>query len=166
MRSRCRCSMCSAIHINSRSWLRSSSTHEPSDPPLKVFMCYIRFKGLHEARRYSSRDQRARTRRPKHSFCEAMKMGDKEKLDGGQPTSLSLAARAGALTLQFPRAGKSQSTGWSAQVPYKPLPSASSQSLTTISEATPLMLLKTREASRAPGAIGAALIEPDDPARS
>ena len=28
--------MCSAIHINSRSWLRSSSTHEPSDPPLKV----------------------------------------------------------------------------------------------------------------------------------
>lgn len=36
MRSRYRCSMCSAIHINSRSWLRSSSTHEPSDPPLKV----------------------------------------------------------------------------------------------------------------------------------
>ena len=36
VRSRCRCSMCSAIHINSRSWLRSSSTHEPSDPPLKV----------------------------------------------------------------------------------------------------------------------------------
>ena len=36
MRSRCRCSMCSAIHINSRSWLRSSSTHEPSDPPFKV----------------------------------------------------------------------------------------------------------------------------------
>ena len=39
MRSRCRCSMCSAIHINSRSWLRSSSTHEPSDPPLKVVIC-------------------------------------------------------------------------------------------------------------------------------
>lgn len=36
LRSRYRCSMCSAIHINSRSWLRSSSTHEPSDPPLKV----------------------------------------------------------------------------------------------------------------------------------
>ena len=36
VRSRCRCSLCSAIHINSRSWLRSSSTHEPSDPPLKV----------------------------------------------------------------------------------------------------------------------------------
>ena len=36
MRSRYRCSMCSAIHINSRSWLRSSSTHEPSDPPHTV----------------------------------------------------------------------------------------------------------------------------------
>ena len=36
MRSRYRCSMCPAIHINSRTWLRSSSTHEPSDPPLRV----------------------------------------------------------------------------------------------------------------------------------
>lgn len=36
MRSRCRCSRCPAIHINSRSWLRSSSTHEPSDPLLRV----------------------------------------------------------------------------------------------------------------------------------
>ena len=36
VRSRGRCSMCPAIHINSRSWLRSSSTHEPSDPPLRV----------------------------------------------------------------------------------------------------------------------------------
>jgi hypothetical protein len=26
----------SAIHITSRSWLRSSSTHEPSDPPLRI----------------------------------------------------------------------------------------------------------------------------------
>ena len=38
MRSRCRCSMCPAIHISSRSWLRSSSTHEPSDPPLRVVL--------------------------------------------------------------------------------------------------------------------------------
>lgn len=29
----------SAIHINSRSWLRSSSTHEPSDPPLRMDFC-------------------------------------------------------------------------------------------------------------------------------
>ena len=41
MRSRCRCSMCPAIHINSRSWLRSSSTHEPSDPPLRVVLSYF-----------------------------------------------------------------------------------------------------------------------------
>ena len=40
MRSRCQCSMCPAIHINSRSWLRSSSTHEPSDPPLRVVFSY------------------------------------------------------------------------------------------------------------------------------
>ena len=38
MRSRCRCSRYPAIHINSRSWLRSSSTHEPSDPPLRVVL--------------------------------------------------------------------------------------------------------------------------------
>ena len=36
MRSRSRCSKRPAIHINSHSWLRSSSTHEPSDPPLRV----------------------------------------------------------------------------------------------------------------------------------
>ena len=41
MRSRCRCSMCPAIHINSRSWLRSSSTHEPSDPPLRVVFLHL-----------------------------------------------------------------------------------------------------------------------------
>ena len=40
MRSRYRCSMCPAIHINSRSWLRSSSTHEPSDPPPRVFVSF------------------------------------------------------------------------------------------------------------------------------
>jgi len=35
----------SAIHINYRSWLRSSSTHEPSDPPLRI----VRFLAiLHE----------------------------------------------------------------------------------------------------------------------
>lgn len=42
VRSRCRCSMCPAIHINSRSWLRSSSTHEPSDPPLRVVFAHTR----------------------------------------------------------------------------------------------------------------------------
>lgn len=35
--------MCPAIHINSRSWLRSSSTHEPSDPPPKVVFVSVFF---------------------------------------------------------------------------------------------------------------------------
>lgn len=39
VRSKRRCSMCPAIHISSRSWLRSSSTHEPSDPSLRVISC-------------------------------------------------------------------------------------------------------------------------------
>ena len=30
--------MCPAIHISSRSWLRSSSTHEPSDPPPRIVL--------------------------------------------------------------------------------------------------------------------------------
>jgi hypothetical protein len=33
VRSNGRCSVYPAIHTGSRSWLRSSSTHEPSDPP-------------------------------------------------------------------------------------------------------------------------------------
>ena len=32
--------MCPAVHINSRSLLRSSSTHEPSDPPLRVILLH------------------------------------------------------------------------------------------------------------------------------
>ena len=36
VRSRGRRSMCPAIHIYFRSWLRSSSTREPSDPPSRV----------------------------------------------------------------------------------------------------------------------------------
>ena len=33
--------MCPAVHINSRSLLRSSSTHEPSDPPLRVNFYFV-----------------------------------------------------------------------------------------------------------------------------
>lgn len=36
VRSKSKCSVCPAIHTKSRSWLRSSSTREPSDPPLRV----------------------------------------------------------------------------------------------------------------------------------
>ena len=37
LRSEFRCSMCPAIHTNSRILLRPSSTCEPSDPPLRIF---------------------------------------------------------------------------------------------------------------------------------
>lgn len=40
VRSKDQCSMCPAIHTKSRSWLRSSSTLEPSDPPLGVVFCF------------------------------------------------------------------------------------------------------------------------------
>ena len=43
--------MCPAIHINSRSWLRSSSTHEPSDPPLRVVRLFHN-SIIFELRRY------------------------------------------------------------------------------------------------------------------
>ena len=44
VRSRRRCSVCSAIHTSSRGWPRSSSTREPSDPPLRVVysFCFSR----------------------------------------------------------------------------------------------------------------------------
>ena len=47
MRSKYPCSTCPAIHINSRTWLRSSSTHEPSDPPPEIIFAvqrYFRFR--------------------------------------------------------------------------------------------------------------------------
>lgn len=54
MRSRCRCSMWSAIHTNSRNWLRSSSTHEPSDPPLRVIRFHSpRPRRVRSAKTYS-----------------------------------------------------------------------------------------------------------------
>lgn len=42
VRSKNQCSMCPAIHTKSRSWLRSSSTREPSDPLLRVVNFYGR----------------------------------------------------------------------------------------------------------------------------
>lgn len=38
VRSKCRCS-CPAVYTTTRILLRSSSTHEPSDPPLRVGFC-------------------------------------------------------------------------------------------------------------------------------
>ena len=42
VRSTCRCSVYPAIHTTTRSLLRSSSTHEPSDPPLRVVLLVLR----------------------------------------------------------------------------------------------------------------------------
>ena len=65
MRSKYRCSMCPAIHINSRSWLRSSSMHEPSDPPLRVVFEVFSF-GFHQRQ----------TSRPPLLLAEAMPESD------------------------------------------------------------------------------------------
>lgn len=46
VRSKNQCSMCPAIHTKSRSWLRSSSTREPSDPLLRVVFRF--FGGLRD----------------------------------------------------------------------------------------------------------------------
>ena len=40
-------SLNSAIHITYRNWLRSSSMHEPRDPPLKVVKLFL--QGVNEA---------------------------------------------------------------------------------------------------------------------
>ena len=64
MRSRYRCSMCPAIHINSRSWLRSSSTHEPSDPPRRMILVY-KFGLTGGAGTHRPSWQRADGRRPR-----------------------------------------------------------------------------------------------------
>ena len=79
VRSRCRCSMCPAIHINSRSWLRSSSTPEPSDPPLRVvkIRCQIRPTGQHSTRapRFGHEDSQHPAVRKKHSFTKRSYLG-------------------------------------------------------------------------------------------
>ena len=58
--------MCPAIHINSRSWLRSSSTHEPSDPPPRVIPY-----GNHSLRRLvrATFERTAETSREERSYA-------------------------------------------------------------------------------------------------
>ena len=63
MRSRCRCSMCPAIHTNSRSWLRSSSTHEPSDPPLRVIF-FLPEEEVFSTHNVQATDERAKSPGP------------------------------------------------------------------------------------------------------
>ena len=101
MRSRCRCSMCPAIHINSRSWLRSSSTHEPSDPPLRVV--YSHTFRLARPSRGPATSGPGRSRRPSGDGRRTgppvnVRYGRTLLLGGDLPAdrggSLSLAARA------------------------------------------------------------------------
>ena len=58
--------MCPAIHINSRSWLRSSSTHEPSDPPLSVYHLRFFFFDSAPSRTASFEQRIANGHRPRH----------------------------------------------------------------------------------------------------
>ena len=39
--------MCPAVHTMTHSLLRSSSTHEPSDPPLRVIQFYLQYHFVH-----------------------------------------------------------------------------------------------------------------------
>ena len=83
MRSICRCSMCPAIHINSRSWLRSSSTHEPSDPPPKVVTLGFLFR-IHDV---EARQERQVPSQPTSIFQQikiVFAYGNK-KTDRGRP---------------------------------------------------------------------------------
>lgn len=41
--------MCPAVHMSTRSLLRSSSTHKPSDPPLRVELKFLLILLLHKA---------------------------------------------------------------------------------------------------------------------
>lgn len=131
LRSRCRCSMCSAIHINSRSWLRSSSTHEPSDPPLKVvFFCFFHRLSVRIffSTRYKTTSslQREKFRRAtiKNISCEAKERkknqtaGRDEQTVSRCPTSLSLAASSSSRSSRtskrsvFPSTTEPEENSW------------------------------------------------------
>lgn len=59
VRSKNQCSMCPAIHTKSRSWLRSSSTREPSDPLLRVVFWVFFFRSNFSIRSGSDPIQRS-----------------------------------------------------------------------------------------------------------
>ncbi len=116
MRSRCRCSMCPAIHINSRSWLRSSSTHVPSDPPLRVifFLSPLRPQRLRGHRKVRSRASgqhvgratRRLVRRPggKAHFRRLTRIGKTRRRRGGRAGSVG-PRRVGRLASRRTRGG-------------------------------------------------------------
>lgn len=100
--------MCPAIHINSRSWLRSSSTHEPSDPPLRVVfprhtrVCCFRFVPRRPRNERAggplrpSRSRRLLYARRFHEVKETAPRGDAAGRPSTRTISLNLA------TLELP----------------------------------------------------------------
>ena len=92
MRSRYRCSMCPAIHINSRSWLRSSSTREPSDPPLRVVSV---FRFLCRSRKPATTTIAAPARRDSWDNVYRTKNGHRKQCRGGRKTIV------GSLNLRY-----------------------------------------------------------------
>ena len=82
VRSRCRCSMCPAIHINSRSWLRPSSTREPSDPPLRGVLFVLRFSQSPVSRPFPAAPPRIRGGRPRDKRATTVALGF---TDSGRP---------------------------------------------------------------------------------
>ena len=103
MRSKCRCSMCPAIHINSRSWLRSSSTHEPSDPPPKVVSFFFVSKRSRVLLRPRKRHARLSRSRPIEKLAKMKRLRNKQKQKKpgggtrprGRRDSLNLRRRTG-----------------------------------------------------------------------
>ena len=91
MRSRRRCSMCPAIHINSRSWLRSSSTHEPSDPPLRVMPTFSRSarRGNCELAKTVGRGAATAARLPPYLLRQTTRAKENKMRQGRQNSSLN-----------------------------------------------------------------------------
>ena len=85
MRSKNQCSMCPAIHTKSRSWLRSSSTREPSDPLLRVVIQVFLFRAIRPA---FDKVLRSRT-----GFTFAERSSESDGPDG--PSSRGPALRSG-----------------------------------------------------------------------
>lgn len=110
MRSRCRCSMCPAIHTNSRSWLRSSSTHEPSDPPLRVVFQLPAFGHIRPGN--TGRDQggeeshRADSHHPRFGITTSIK---EHKVSGRTCGTASSTCSRPSLTMEDPTPGPASS---------------------------------------------------------
>lgn len=91
MRSRCRCSMSPAIHIKSRSWLRSSSTHEPSDPPLRVIFLFYRMRRATRRHRHSLSETHTQLYRTTTTFGRSPGARERASLTGGHRRRTSTA---------------------------------------------------------------------------